>query len=204
MKTSINSTRIFGLIIVLFFVNFAKGQTFETIYTLRAGTRIDARMDNEINSKVSSANDTFTVTVSKPVINREVEILPSGTILEGRIINVKSAKLGRKPGSFEVKFETLKLPNGAKRQIDGNLLSLENPKPPPIFNTAAIAGGTAVGALLGALVDKSRGTLIGAGTGLGIGMSAVLLQKGKEARIKAEQSITVVLNREVTLPAEDF
>ena len=204
MKVSVNSTKIFGLILILFFVNSVKSQTSETIYTLRAGTQIDARMDNEINSKVSSADDTFTVTVSKPVTNREVEVLPIGTILEGRIIKVKSAGLGGKEGSFEVRFETLKLPNGAKRQIDGSLINSENPKPPRIFKTAAIAGGTAAGALVGALAGKGRGTLIGAGTGLGIGMSAILLQRGKETRIKAEQQVTVILNREVTLPAEDF
>jgi hypothetical protein len=34
-------------------------------------------MDNEINSKVASVNDTFTATVVVPLIIREVTVLPA-------------------------------------------------------------------------------------------------------------------------------
>ncbi|MGI8466920.1 MAG: hypothetical protein ACR2N3_00520 [Pyrinomonadaceae bacterium] len=204
MKILENATKIFGLILTLLFVNFVNGQTSDSIYTLPAGTRIYARMDNEINSKVSSMNDTFTVTVSKPVIIREVEVLPVGTILEGRIEKVRSAGFGKRDGSFEVKFETLRLANGTKRRIDAGLINVEKPKSSRTINAATIGGGTIIGALFGALADKSKGALIGAGAGLGIGTVVVLLQKGRESKIKSDEEIIIQLRHEVTLPTTDF
>lgn len=118
MKIFDNPTKIFGLILTLLFVNSVRSQTSDSIYTLPAGTQIFARMDNEINSKVSGVNDTFTVTVSRPAIIREVEILPVGTVIEGRIVNIKSAGFVKRNGSFEVKFETLQLPT----ESDGELM----------------------------------------------------------------------------------
>lgn len=118
MKIFDNPTKIFGLILTLLFVNSVRSQTSDSTYTLPAGTQIFARMDNEINSKVSGVNDTFTVTVSRPAIIREVEILPVGTVIEGRIVNVKSAGFVKRNGSFEVKFETLQLPT----ESDGELM----------------------------------------------------------------------------------
>lgn len=202
MKTFENTTKICGLVLSLLFVNSVYSQS---LYKIPIGAQIYARMDNEINSKVSSVDDTFTLTVSKPVINQEIEILPVGTIVEGRIVKVKSAGFGKRPGSFEVKFETLKLPGGVKRQIDAEMFTLERPKVSPTAPNAAFIGGSSfVGALLGALVDKSRGALVGAGTGLGVGAGYIFLQKGKEARIKSDEEVTLLLKREVSLPVEDY
>lgn len=201
MKIFTSATKIFGLTLSLFFVNSVFSQS---IYTLPVGTQIDARMDSEVNSKVFSVNDTFTATVSKPLIIREVLLLPTGTILEGRIIKIKGAGFGKKSGSIEIQFETLRLPNGAKRQIDGRLAETKQPQTSQLSKPALIGGGTIIGALFGAIFDKGRGALIGAGTGLGIGTSVILLQKGKEARIEEDEQIKIVLKREVTLPAEDF
>lgn len=201
MKVFKTATKIFGLIFPLLFVSSVYSQN---IYTLPIGTEIYARMDNEINSKVFNINDTFTATVSKPLIVQEAEMLPIGTIIEGRIIKIKSAGFGKKSGSFEVRFEKLKLPDGAERRIDAELVSLAESKSSTTSNAVLVGGGTIIGALFGALVDKSKGALIGAGTGFGIGTIAVLLQKGKEARIKSNQEIRIRLRRAVTLPVEDF
>lgn len=162
------------------------------------------RMDNEINSKVSSVNDTFTATVLKPVMVRGAAILPAGAIIEGRIVEVKSASAGNKNGSFKVKFETLRLPTGAKRTIDADLANVDFKKSSSFFSTIAIVSSTAVGAILGTVAGSGRGALIGAGLGAGAGTSAAFLKKGKEARIKADEEFGIRLNKEVTLPVEDY
>lgn len=200
-----SQTKIFSLFIILLFVSSLAAQRNDSIYTLPIGTKIRARMDNEISSKVSSVNDTFTVTVSKPVIVREMEILPVGTVFEGRITQVKRASFGGKNGTFEVQFESLRLPNGAKREIKAGLIDLEAPQ-----NTSSarksfsILGGTAAGALIGGISGKRTGALIGAGIGAGAGTSVAVWQKGKDARIKSNEEIEIRLNKEVTLPVEDF
>lgn len=208
MKTFKRLTEIFGFFWILFFANLlvltAQTKSSDNIFTLRAGTEMRVRMDNEINSKVSGVNDTFTATVSTPVVVRDAEILPIGTVIEGKVISIKPAAFGRKNGNFEVKFESLRLPNGVKRTIDANLIAVKMPKSSNLFSTVAIIGGTAIGALFGTLADGGRGSLIGAGLGAGAGTSAILLKKGEEARIKANEEFGIRLNKEVMLPVEDF
>ena len=211
MKISKDLTKVFAFIYILLFVISISAQqptttaaADDSIYTLQAGTTIQVKMDNEINSKISSVNDTFTVKVSKPVIVRETEILPIGTVIEGRITNVKPASHGGAHGSFEVKFETLRLANGAKRPIEAVLTNQEIPKSPMMRNVLTVIGGTALGALIGTAANKENGGLIGAGIGAGAGTSAALMRKGKEARIRTDEVVEIRLNRNVTLPVEDY
>lgn len=204
MKILKDLTNIFAFIFLLFVISISAQETDDSIYTLQAGTTIQVKMDNEINSKVSSINDTFTVTVSKPVIVRETEILPIGTIIEGRITSVKPASLGGAGGSFEVKFETLRLTNGARRQIEAVLTNQEKPKSSSTRNIVSVIGGTALGALIGTASNKENGALIGAGIGAGAGTSAAIFRKGKEARLKTDEEIEIRLKKDVTLPVEDY
>lgn len=199
-------TKIFIFFLLFSIPNILQAQTkvSDSIYTLPVGTRIRVKMDNEINSKISSVNDTFTVTISSPVVVRDVEMLAVGTVIEGKIFDVKAASTG-KNGSFDVRFETLRLGNKLRRDIDASLVTaVVAPKSSPLFNTLAIIGGTAIGAIFGNIAKNGSGALIGAGIGAGAGTSIVLLKKGKEVRIKANEEFEIRLNREVILPAEDF
>lgn len=198
------ATGILTVFSILFFANSARAQISNSIYTIQTGTKIRVRMDNEINSKVSSVGDTFTTTVSVPVIIREVVVLPVGTVIEGRIVRVKNASSGKSNGSFEVKFDTLYLPGGRKQQIEASLVDLVKSKSSQTSNAATIGGATAIGALFGSFFQKTRGALVGAGVGLGLGAGIVLLQKGEEARIKAGEEIDILLKREVSLPPLDY
>ena len=89
-------SKIFAVSFLLF-VNFiAVFSQSDSIYRLPAGTKIRLSMDAEINSKVSSVDDTFTATVSKPLTVRNAVVLPAGTVIEGRIIKVSNAGFGGK------------------------------------------------------------------------------------------------------------
>lgn len=204
MIISKKATKFFTFFSILFFAGSAQSQISDSIYTLKKGTQIRVRMDNEINSKVSSVGDTFTTTVSSPVIVRGVEVLPVGTIIEGRIISVKNASIGKRSGSLEVKFETLYLPGGVKRQIDAGLVILDKPRSSQAASAKTIVGITGLGAMFGTFFEKTKGALLGAGVGLGIGTSLIFLQKGKEARIKAGEEFSILLRQDVTLPPQDY
>lgn len=198
-------TKIFTALSILFFIGLIVTKAQTNIYTLPIGTKIRVRMDNEINSKVSGVNDTFTAVVSNPVVVRGVEIVPVGSIVEGKILEAKAASSGKVNGVLEVKFETLRLPEEVTRSIDASLVNqnlLENKS--SAFTAISIFGGTAIGAVLGAITGKGRGAAIGAGVGAGAGTAAAFLRKGKEARIKANEEFEIRLNKEVTVPAKDF
>lgn len=208
MRKLLKATEIFAFLWILLFANLnlllAQTSGESSVFVIPAGTIVEARMDNEINSKVSNSEDTFTVTTSKPIMRRGVEILPMGSVIEGRIIAVKAADVGRKDGRLEVKFETLKLSDGTIRKIDAALIEFDKDRNSNIFSVLAIVGGSAVGALAGVFTGSGKNALIGAGIGAGAGTSVAFLKKGSEMRIKANDEIKIRFNKEVILPVEDF
>ena len=113
-----------ALLPILIFVNFTvlTAQS-ASIYRLPAGTRIRLKMDSEINSKVSSVNDTFTAVVSEPVVVRDIVVLPKGTTIEGRVASVSRAAVGGHDGQLNVVFESLRISSEARRNIDGVMVA---------------------------------------------------------------------------------
>lgn len=202
MNLSQTATKIFALVFLLF--SFSSLTNAQSIYELQAGTKIRVQMDNEINSQVSSVNDTFTTVVTEPVIVRDAVVLPAGVIIEGRVTKVNRAATGGKKGEMEVKFETLRFADGEKRDIEGVLVNDLEAKSSSKIGILSVIGGTAFGALIGAISKVDNGALIGAGVGAGIGTSVALLQKGNDVRIKSDEKFEIKLTKNVTLPVEDF
>ena len=196
------STKIFAFF-SLFFVNSILINA-QSVYELPAGTKIRIQMDNEINSKVSSAGDTFTTTISEPVKVRETVVLPIGTVIEGRVTAVKRAAIGRKNGSLTVAFETLRMTTGEKREIKGVLVNQLNAESSAAASVLTVAGGTAVGVIFGTVSKTNNGALIGAAIGTGAGAGIAFLQKGKDVRLKADQIFEIELTSNVSLPAQDY
>lgn len=196
------TTKIFAL---LFFVNSLTvySQT-DSIYQLPAGTKIHVQMDNEINSEISGVNDTFTTKIDEPVKVRGVVVLPIGTVIEGRVTSVERASFGGKNGKLSVRFETLRLENGERRDIEGILVNDLRAASSQKFNILSVIGGAGLGALLGAVTKKETGALIGAGIGAGAGTGVALARKGKNVRIKTDEEFDIQLTKEVTLPVKDY
>lgn len=205
MNIRLTTTKVFA-IFSLFFAVFisAEAQTDASIYQLQPGTRILVRLDNEINSKVLSVNDTFTVKVSEPLKVSDVVLLPIGTRIEGRITKVGRAAIGGRNGILEVSFETLWSPGGGRQKIEGKLVNPIKAESSVTEKTLAIVGGTAIGAIIGAVSKTSNGLLIGAGIGAGAGTGAAFLKKGKDAKIAAGEEFEIELTKNVTLPPEDY
>ncbi|CAN5790689.1 hypothetical protein BH24ACI1_BH24ACI1_06820 [soil metagenome] len=199
------ATKVFAFIFLLF-VNFTflNAQTDSSIYQLQAGTIMRLQMDNEINSKVASVNDTFTTTLTVPVKVQEMVVLPVGTVIEGRVTKVKRASYGGRGGSLEVSFQTLQLLNGGKRGIEGVLVTKLKAETSQTANVLTILGGTALGGIVGAVSRSQNGSLIGAGVGTGAGTSVAFLRKGSDVKIRAAEEFEIKLTKTVNLPVQDY
>jgi len=196
-------TKIFALILLL----FAGSLTItaqDSIYQLQSGTKISLRMETEINSKVSSAGDTFITRIAKPVVVRETIVLPTGTIIEGRVTKVERSASGGQSGKMEVVFETLFFADGIKRSIEGDLVNELKAESIRKSNILTIIGGAAVGVIFGAVSKTENGALIGSGIGAGAGTGIALLRKGKNVRIKSDEEFEIELKKSVTLPVRDY
>lgn len=198
LKTKIPA--ICFLLFVIFNAAYAQNS-----YELPSGTKFRVRMDNEINSKVSSKDDTFTATVFEPVRVSETVVLPVGTVIEGRITKVKRASVGSKNGEMEVRFEKMRFTEGEKRDIEGVLvIPLKTESASPTVTVLTVVGGTAIGALMGAVSKADNGALIGAGIGAGVGGGITYLKKGKDVKIEADEKFEIEITKNVILPVKDF
>lgn len=197
------TTKVFAFIF-LFFAIFSPVRSQDSIYRLEPGTKIRVSMDNEISSEVAGPGDTFTATIAEPVKVRETIVMPVGTVIEGRVTGVERAGGGGKAGSLTVKFETIRFENGEKREIEGVLVNELKAASSPKTSIIAILGGTAIGALLGAVTKSDHGALIGAGIGAGAGTGIALARRGKNVRIKTDEKFEIELTKQVTLPVLDY
>jgi hypothetical protein len=189
---------------LLIFVNsFLATAQSDSIYRLPAGTRISLKMDVELSSKVAGVNDTFTAKVAKPVIVRDVVVLPVGTVIEGRVDSVSKAAAGHN-GELDPVFESIRFENVQPRKIEGELVTKLVTPSSSMTTALSVIGGSVIGAVLGAVSKANNGALIGAGVGAGAGTSVALLRRGKDVRISTGEEFEIELKREVLLPVLDY
>lgn len=183
------------------------------LYTVSTGKRIRVRMNETLSSKTARVGDRFTVTVREPVYSTTgTVVIPEGSELIGRVDSVVAARKGGKPGSLDMSFTQLVLPNGSKRAINGTLTELiSDDAKSDSEGTASgdrmknrklifYGGGAAGGAVLGAAVGGGKGALIGAILGAGGGFLGEKMTKGEEAEVRSGTEFGVYLNRAITLP----
>ena len=197
-------SKVFAVPFLIFVSSAAAFGQSDSIYRLPAGTRIRLSMDSEIGSQVASVDDTFTATVASPIKVRNAVVLPTGTVVEGRVTKVSSARSGGRNGRMEVRFETIRFPDNIKRRIDGLLVKELKARSSDTTNVFAILGGTAAGAILGGVSKAENGALIGAGIGAGAGTAVALLKKGRDVYIRTDEEFEIELKSEVTLPVRDY
>lgn len=199
-----NATKL-ALPVLLLFANssFISGQT-DSIYRLPAGTRIKLRMDVEINSKVSSVNDTFTAVVEKPLMVRDTIVLPAGTTFEGRVVSVSRASPGGQNGNLGIVIDKLRIGTDIRRSLDAVIVTKFKVDSTPTLDALSVIGSTAVGALIGYAAKAGTGAFIGAGIGAGVGTGTLLIRKGKELRIREDQIFEIELKSDVVMPVLDY
>lgn len=190
------------LILIFANSNFSSGQT-DSIYRLPVGTRIYVKLDAEINSTVSSVNDTFIAMVSRPVKIRGAVMVPEGTKIEGRVAAVTTAGPAGREGALDVVFETLKISNEMRR-LDGVKVLPMTARSNRTFNLLSILGGAVIGTVIGTASNSKGGILVGTAVGAGAGTGVALLRKGNDVRIKKGEEFEIELKKEVVLPVLDY
>ncbi len=191
----------------------AVSRTSANLYTVPRGERIRVRMNETLSSKTARAGDTFTTNVTEPVYsNNGVVVIPVGSTIVGRVSSVKQAKKGGDPGSIDVSFTEVKLPNGTRRSINGSLTDLDTKKAKSDNEGTAsgddrkndklifIGGGAAGGAILGGAIGGGKGALIGGILGAVGGLAGERLTKGEDAEVKSGTEFGVYLNQSASFP----
>lgn len=185
----------------------------QRLYTVESGSVMRVRMNETLSSKDARAGDTFTTGVTEPVYsNNGIVVVPTGSTIVGRVDSVKKAKKGGDPGTIDVSFIEIRLPNGTNRVINGSLTSLNTKTAKSDDEGTAsgddrkndkiifIGGGAGGGAIIGGIIGGGKGAVIGGILGALGGLAGERLTKGEEATVKTGTEFGVYLNKSVTLP----
>jgi hypothetical protein len=213
-------TKLFTLLFV-FGVMAAGFQTAEAqakkkkivYYSIKAGTVFHSRLEDSLSSKKSHTGDTFRATTRDPIYSSGgVQLIPAGSTIQGRVTSAIPAKKDGKPGSIDVRFTGITLPNKRHVAISGTLVSLDEGgttsdnegtatgKKTSKRNLKFVGGGAAGGAIIGGIAGGGKGAAIGAGVGALGGFIGKKLLKGNEAEVKSGTEFGVYLNRAISLP----
>lgn len=157
-----------------------------------AGTKVSVRSTTAMNSATAKTGETWDGSLAKDLEVNGQKLFAAGTAVRGKVTNAKPS--GRLQGSGLL---TLRLVS-----IGGTPITSS----PHVYrgeshtksNATKIGGGTAAGAVIGALAGGGKGAAIGAGVGAAAGTGAAAYTGKKEAYIPAETMMTFTVS---TTPA---
>lgn len=182
------------------------------------GTKVPVVLQHAITTKSAREGDAVYAHTSFPVVANDRLLIPAGTYVQGKIVQVHRA--GHVKGRAEIlmHFTTLIYPNGYTVMLPGaidNVPGSENTnmkgtegsveqskqKGKDAEKIATASGkGAEGGALIGALASRSAGgTLAGAGAGAALGAAIALFGRGNDVRLEAGTTVEMVIQREVTV-----
>jgi len=175
-------------------------QTDTGSIAIAKGTELILELQNPLSTDKNREGDTFTAKVVSPI-----EL--SGATIEGRVNKIqKPGRIKRRSelamsfdriiinenrwGNFSaVLTEVLPVKGDNVRRVDdeGMAVGKSTIKPDAIKVGAATGSGAAIGAIAGGPV----GAAVGAGVGVAFGVGAVVIERGKDIRLNANQQLRI-------------
>jgi hypothetical protein len=166
--------------------------------TVPAGTPLTVVMSTPVSTETSKEGDTFEAALAEPWTAGGKVVANRGDTVIGRVEEV--VKPGRVKGRAQLKLVLTQIFAGNRGyKIDTEpfvAIAIDNKE----RDAAIIAGGTGVGAAIGAITGGKRGAAIGAIIGGGGGTATVLATPGQDMNIEPETKVNFVLDDDVRLP----
>ena len=151
-----------------------------------AGTEIKVRLTDQLDTGEAKAGQTFTGTISQPVVAGGKTVYSQGTKVEGQVVEAVSSGRLKRPASI-----TLQLTSIGGRAVSSDPLRIDG-KSHLLRNVALIGGGAGAGAVIGGLTGGKKGAAIGAAVGAGAGTATAYLTGKNEIMLPSETEIPFV------------
>lgn len=160
-----------------------------------AGTLLQIRTIEPLDSSHLQAGQVFDATVASDVWQGNVLAIPRGATLQGVVVAAEQPKgrLGGKP-HLDLRLTTLSL-GGEFYRLDTNVWSSVGPDKAGYTAGNTITGGL-LGAIVGGIIGRGPGAAVGAGLGAMTGLGASSATKGPRIYIPSE----AVLNFHLEAP----
>lgn len=180
--------------------------------TVQEGTILRVTLDSTLSTRTARPGDRFTALVREPIYVNGKEAIPYGSQIEGRVSEVERPGRTHGVGKLDIAYERITLPGGYSETIVASTAGAETTDKTKVGKEGSIAGpnsrkrdveetaaGGGIGAGIGAIAGGAKGTAIGGGVGALIGLADSLRRRGKDLELPAGTTISVRLDRPLTL-----
>lgn len=187
-------------------------------FFLQEGTEINLRLRTRVDTKISRDGDRIIATVEDPVDIDNIEVIPAGTRILGRVGEIKKPGRFGRGGRLVLSFEIIDLPGAGNVRISGSLVDLydpdyedEYPKGLDVGQEGQVkAGGTRKlkrigGAVAGGGAGAAAAGGVGGAVGLGVGAAAAYIWfKGKHIDLQPGTGLIMRVDRGLVLSIPDM
>ena len=167
--------------------------------TIPAGSEIDIRTSDNIDSDNSPAGTTFAAQVTTDVLDTAGNVaIPAKS--PARLLILSSSPSAVGSPELVLDLDTVTIKGQVHRVYSSELTESSKTGMGANKRTAEmLGGGAAIGSLMGAIFGGGRGAGIGAAAGAGGGFFTQLLTRGKQVKVPAETELHFRLERALTL-----
>ena len=177
--------------------NYPPPQQTSGPVTIPAGTLLQIRVSETLDTTKLQNGAPFQATVASDVFEGNVLAIPRGAVLQGTVVEVK--KPGALGGSGELQLQLTSLNMGGKTYpVATDIWNSKGPNKAG-YTASNTAGGAIVGALIGGLIGRGPGAAIGAVAGGGAGLAASGATNGPRIYLPAESLLNFHLSAPVTV-----
>lgn len=165
--------------------------------TVPAGTTLQVRTAQPLDTKHLQAGDYFQATLARSVYSGSVLAIPRGAELTGRVVDVKKA--GELQGSSGLALQITSLTLGGQTYpLATGTWSMKGPGKGG-YTASTTVGAAVLGAMIGAIAGGGPGAAIGAAAGTGAGLGASAATPGPRGAIPPEAMLSFRLSHPVTV-----
>ena len=158
-----------------------------------AGTAIVVRLIDDVDSQRDSVGQTFKASLDEPVMSGERTLIPRNADVLLKLTEDKQS--GKISGKTELTLDVVSV------QVNGRMVDVDTEEVSRASGSRTsksgqvIGGGTALGAIIGAIAGGGKGAAIGAISGAAAGGAVQVMTKGEKVKIPSETRLTFTLQQ---------
>ncbi len=189
---------------------FTSGPAKAENYTLWAGTELRFRLSETLTTSRNHVGDRFSAVINHAVMLNGQTLIPAGSLVEGRIMQVRRPGRFRGVGRMRITPDRISLPSGKSYDVSAELVGVYMAEGVRVGEDEGLLKGPnsrrrdAMGAAVGGAVGAGVGALTGAvGTGLlggaVVGWVSRLATRGQDLVLPAGTELAFELTRPVQI-----
>ncbi len=165
-----------------------------------AGTVLDVRIENNVGSDFSRAEDPVQGQLASDVVIDGQTIVPAGSRIDGVVTAAERSARAEGRSLLALRFDSLTVAGTGERYRIGTRTWIARGPGRARKNALTIGLPAVGGAIVGALVGGGKGAAIGAAAGGGAGTGVVLASHGHEVRLGPGAEVTVRMTGPLSVP----